>query len=117
MNNRSVLGGAAVAVPSEIFGLRLVWERHGRLPWTRLVLPAADLADGFAVGKDLARDLADVGAEQLGKFPVTAEIFLRREGGSYRTLAEGETCANSRLATTCVFKRSCPCIDSSLSLF
>ena len=35
-----MLGGAAVAVPSEIFGLRLVWERHGRLPWTRLVLPA-----------------------------------------------------------------------------
>ena len=43
----SLEGGLAVAVPSEIHGLRLAWERHGTLPWSRLVRPAATLAEGF----------------------------------------------------------------------
>jgi gamma-glutamyltranspeptidase len=51
----SLLGGLAVAVPTELHGMRVAWERHGTLPWSRLVTPAADLADGFAVGKALAR--------------------------------------------------------------
>jgi gamma-glutamyltranspeptidase/glutathione hydrolase/leukotriene-C4 hydrolase len=46
---RSVTGGLAVAVPSELKGLYLAWQRHGRLSWSRLVAPAATLAAGFTV--------------------------------------------------------------------
>jgi gamma-glutamyltranspeptidase len=60
------------------------------------VEPAAALADGFAVGKDLAREIADM-ANDLAKFPVTAEVFLKPDGSP---LSEGETCANTRLAAT-----------------
>ena len=72
-NRSSTFGGAAVAVPAELAGLHLAWERHGRLPWRRLVEPAALLANGFEVGKDLAREIADM-AEDLAKFPVTARF-------------------------------------------
>ena len=96
VNRSSTFGGAAVAVPAELSGLHLAWERHGRLPWRRLVEPAAALADGFAVGKDLAREIADM-ANDLAKFPVTAEVFLKPDGSP---LSEGETCANTRLAAT-----------------
>ena len=96
VNRSSTFGGAAVAVPAELSGLHLAWERHGRLPWRRLVEPAATLADGFAVGKDLAREIADM-ANDLAKFPVTAEVFLKPDGSP---LSEGETCANKRLAAT-----------------
>ena len=50
-NRSSTFGGAAVAVPAELAGLHLAWERHGRLPWRRLVEPAALLANGFEVGE------------------------------------------------------------------
>ena len=106
----STFGGSAVAVISELSGLYTAWERHGRLPWSRLVLPAAELADGFVVGKDLAMGIA-AEAEALRYFPATAQIFLREEeGGSssnagsgnvkYRPLTEGETCVNAQLAVT-----------------
>lgn len=95
-NRSSTFGGAAVAVPAELAGLHLAWERHGRLPWRRLVEPAALLANGFEVGKDLAREIADM-AEDLAKFPVTKEVFLKADGSP---LLEGETCANTRLAAT-----------------
>lgn len=49
----SLFGGLAVAVPGELAGLRLAWERFGRLPWSRLVEPAAALADGFLVSQQL----------------------------------------------------------------
>ncbi|KAH6560160.1 hypothetical protein BASA61_003859 [Batrachochytrium salamandrivorans] len=43
-------GGLAVAVPGELSGLFMAHQRHGRLPWRRLVQPAVDLArDGWVV--------------------------------------------------------------------
>ncbi len=95
-NRSSVFGGAAVAVPTELSGLRLAWERHGSLPWKRLVLPAAELADGFEVGKDLALSIA-AQFEALATLPATAAVFLR---GGTRALEEGEICRNPQLAAT-----------------
>ncbi len=40
----SRLGGLAVGVPGEVAGLALLSQRHGRLSWRRLVVPAAELA-------------------------------------------------------------------------
>ena len=77
----SLLGGLAVAVPTELHGLYVAWERHGKLPWARLVTPAADLADGFAVGKLLAQEIAEH-ARFLARFPTTAAVFLKSDGQS-----------------------------------
>lgn len=96
-HNSSLLGGLAVAVPTELHGMRVAWERHGKLPWSRLVTPAANLADGFAVGKALAREIA-AEAENLSKFPATAAVFLKPDGKS--PLLEGDICKNTQLAKT-----------------
>ena len=92
----SEFGGAAVAVPTELHGLRLAWERHGTLPWRRLVEPAAALADGFAVGPELARAISE-NAEALKRFPATAAVFLRADASPLR---EGDVCRNAALART-----------------
>lgn len=92
----SEFGGAAVAVPTELLGLRLAWERHGTLPWRRLVEPAAALADGFAVGPELARAISE-NAEALKRFPATAAVFLRADASPLR---EGDVCRNAALAHT-----------------
>lgn len=49
-SNASLDGGLAIAVPLEVKGLWLAWQRHGRLPWARLVRPSAAIArHGFAL--------------------------------------------------------------------
>ena len=93
----SLLGGLAVAVPTELHGMRVAWERHGKLPWSRLVTPAAELADGFVVGKALAREI-EAEAEKLAAFPATAAVFLKSDGKS--PLLEGDVCKNTQLAKT-----------------
>ncbi|HVV87384.1 MAG TPA: gamma-glutamyltransferase [Kofleriaceae bacterium] len=46
--DRSRTGGLAVGVPGELAGLRMLSERHGRLSWRRVVMPAVRLArDGL----------------------------------------------------------------------
>jgi gamma-glutamyltranspeptidase/glutathione hydrolase len=41
---KSRLGGLAVGVPGEVAGLALLSQKHGRLSWRRVVLPAAHRA-------------------------------------------------------------------------
>lgn len=44
----SLDGGLAVAVPCELRGLEEAWRRYGKLPWGKLVAPAAEMArSGF----------------------------------------------------------------------
>jgi gamma-glutamyltranspeptidase / glutathione hydrolase len=48
----------SVGVPGTVAGLHLAWKEHGKLPWKRLVEPAAALArDGFTVTEGLAGSL------------------------------------------------------------
>ena len=42
--DRNVQGAAAVAVPGVVAGMELAHQRYGRLPWRRVVAPAARLA-------------------------------------------------------------------------
>ena len=54
----SLTGGAAVAVPGELQGLRLAWERYGVAPWAENVLPVAALAESFVVDGEVADAIA-----------------------------------------------------------
>ena len=90
---QSLRGGLAVAVPGELAGLHAAWLRHGRLPWSRLVEPVAQLAGGFRVDAKLARAIAD-SAPHMG----AAMLAVFAPGG--RPLAEGELCANTALQKT-----------------
>ena len=51
----AMFGGLSVGVPGEVRGLAEVHGRWGSLPWERLVRPSAELASGWAVGRELAR--------------------------------------------------------------
>jgi len=51
----SRFGALAIAVPGELRGLEEAHRRWGTLPWKRLVTPAAELATGWTVDRELAR--------------------------------------------------------------
>lgn len=56
-------GGRAVGVPGALSALALAHQRHGRLPWSSLVRPAAELAErGFPLPPYLHAVLAQPGA-------------------------------------------------------
>ncbi|KAG2494187.1 hypothetical protein HYH03_007545 [Edaphochlamys debaryana] len=94
-SNASVYGGLAVAVPLELRGLELAWRRHGRLPWARLVAPAAEIAaHGFAAHPYYVYTVGPYTLRVLQADPLTAEAFLVRDAatGRYRAPFVGELC-------------------------
>lgn len=91
----ALLGGNASAVPGELAGLYLAWQTYGKLPWSRLVLPAASLADGFVVDGQLAGAIVATRAAVAAN-PALAAVLM--PGG--QPLAAGQTCANPALAAT-----------------
>ncbi|TFY78553.1 hypothetical protein EWM64_g5458 [Hericium alpestre] len=58
-------GGLSVGVPGEVRGLEEAHKRWGRLPWSRLVQPAVDLAAGWRVGTELSRRIGVFGPVML----------------------------------------------------
>jgi gamma-glutamyltranspeptidase/glutathione hydrolase len=86
-------GACAVAVPGTVAGLWELHRRHGRLPWSVLVQPAARLAtEGFAVDEAFCRAI-DRSASRLAAHPGSAALFL--VGG--RPPRPGEHWANPEL--------------------
>jgi gamma-glutamyltranspeptidase/glutathione hydrolase/leukotriene-C4 hydrolase len=56
----AVNGGLAIAVPLELKGLWMAWQRHGTIPWADLVTPVIPLAQkGFALHPYLADEIGD----------------------------------------------------------
>lgn len=75
----AVVGGLAVGVPGAVAMLELAHQRHGRLPWARLVEPAIALAEhGFAVGPRLHTLLAQ--DPHLRRDPTAARHFYDAHG-------------------------------------
>jgi gamma-glutamyltranspeptidase/glutathione hydrolase len=67
----------AVGVPGTVAGLHLAWQKHGKLPWKRLVNPAIALArDGFIVTDGLSRSLKSV-LPQMKGFPASIAQFTK----------------------------------------
>lgn len=74
---RSVRHGLAVGVPGSVAGLAEAHRRWGRLPWRRLVTPAAQLAaEGFRVPPWLAAQFARH-LSSLNRDDETRAIFTR----------------------------------------
>lgn len=52
----SIMGGLASGIPGELRGLEYLHQMYGKLPWVKVVMPAAKLAErGFIVNEDLRK--------------------------------------------------------------
>ncbi|CAI9109296.1 OLC1v1009098C1 [Oldenlandia corymbosa var. corymbosa] len=86
-------GPLSVAVPGELLGLYLAWKQYGRLPWSRLVKPAARFAiHGFRISPYLRMQMV---ATESG---IMADKGLRDIFTANGTLLKaGDTCHNVKL--------------------
>lgn len=71
----SVKGGLSVAVPGELAGLYLAWQRYGKLTWNDLFRPAINFAEnGFKVSEYLAVAINASSADILSS-PTLSSVF------------------------------------------
>ena len=86
----------AAGVPGTVAGLGLLHERHGTVPWGRLLAPAVAMArDGIAVSRFQAEKLRDFSEHTMAD-SVSRRILL--DGGRY--FSEGDTLRQPELAAT-----------------
>ncbi|THH02088.1 hypothetical protein EW026_g744 [Hermanssonia centrifuga] len=84
-SNKARWGGLAVGVPGELRGLKKAHELWGKLKWSDLVRPNAELAKGWKVSKELERRI-EMFATPMHNLPEWKAIFapngclLREEG-------------------------------------
>jgi gamma-glutamyltranspeptidase / glutathione hydrolase len=71
----SVVGHLAAGVPGSVAGMWEAHRRYGSLPWSEVVQPAINLAEGVVVHERLALSLM-THAERLREYPATAAAFL-----------------------------------------
>ena len=95
LDGSQTAGIRAAGVPGTVAGMALAHERHGRLPWKRLLQPAIELAaQGMVLSRDEAFALA-WGRERLARSPAGARVFLHPDGTALRA---GERLVQSDLA-------------------
>jgi gamma-glutamyltranspeptidase/glutathione hydrolase len=95
--SQSLTGGAAVAPPVTVPGLLTALERLGRLAPADVVAGAIGLArDGFPVGRELARALAEHWQKRDGGRPSLAAVYYP----AGRPPEEGEQLVQPELART-----------------
>lgn len=89
-------GALSVAVPGELAGLHKVWKIYGKIPWNRLVTPAAQMAqNGFKISPFLYMQMAKT---ETG---IMADKGLRKTFMKNDCLLKpGDTCYNKKLAKT-----------------
>jgi gamma-glutamyltranspeptidase / glutathione hydrolase len=79
IENASLVGYKAIAVPGSVAGLAYAQKNYGRLPLGQVMAPAIKLArDGFVLAWEDSEDFRDEG---LAKFPESKRIFQRN--GNY----------------------------------
>ncbi|MGO3926825.1 gamma-glutamyltransferase [Rhodopseudomonas pseudopalustris] len=98
-NAKSRDSALGIGVPGTVAGLTLALEKYGsgKFSLAELLQPAIALArDGFVVSDDLADTLPDW-HRRLTRWPSTARVLARPDGGPYR---EGDWLVQSDLAAT-----------------
>jgi len=94
IENASLVGYRAIAVPGSVAGLAYAQKKYGKLPLAQVMAPAIRLArDGFALAWEDSEDLKD---QDLAKFPESRRLF-QREGKNYQP---GEILRQPELART-----------------
>jgi gamma-glutamyltranspeptidase/glutathione hydrolase len=94
----SQTGGLSIAVPGEIKGFYLAHQRHGKLPWAKIIAPAQRLAEqGVTVGPSLSRFLK-VNQKQVLASPTMLPIFAPRG----KLLSEGDFFQQPKLGQTLI---------------
>ncbi|KAI3451101.1 hypothetical protein Pfo_007766 [Paulownia fortunei] len=89
-------GAISVAVPGELAGLQNAWRKYGRIPWKRLVAPAAQIAEnGFKISPFLHMQMMRTESGIMGDEGLR-NIFT--SNGSL--LQSGDVCYNKQLAKT-----------------
>lgn len=95
--NRSRFTHLAVGVPGTVSGFYAAHQKHGRLPWRRLLQPAIDQArNGIVVGYDMAQ-LLSMRQAHLCKNTATCGYFYKEGGVPYEV---GELLVQADLANT-----------------
>ncbi|KAL3527819.1 hypothetical protein ACH5RR_012475 [Cinchona calisaya] len=95
---KKAAGSLSVAVPGELLGLHEAWKQYGKLPWSRLVKPAAHFAyNGFRISPYLHKQMV---ASESG---IMADKRLRDIFTSNgRLLQPGDKCYNRKLGKTLI---------------
>ena len=94
IENASVVGYKAIAVPGSVAGMVYALNKYGKLPLDRVMAPAIKLArDGFTLTWEDTQDMRD---KDLAKFRQSRHIF-QRDGNYYKP---GEVFRQPELANT-----------------
>src|ERR1700757_3602309 len=94
IENASLVGYRAIAVPGSVAGLAYAQQKYGKLPLAQVMAPSIKLArEGFPLAWEDSEDLHD---EDLAKFPESRRIF-QRNGKNYQP---GEVLHQPELART-----------------
>ncbi|MEX1256555.1 MAG: gamma-glutamyltransferase [Gemmatimonadota bacterium] len=77
-------GYRAPGVPGTVAGMYLAHQRHGRLPWRELVMPAAELADGVVL-PSLANAINGLtqGTGRMTQFPSSMRAYAKPDGSPW----------------------------------
>jgi gamma-glutamyltranspeptidase/glutathione hydrolase len=76
-------GHLAPGVPGTVRGLELAHRKHGKLPWRDVVLPAARLAEGFALSEALARSLNREVSRNMTPYPASVAAYGKPGGADW----------------------------------
>lgn len=89
-------GGLSIAVPGELLGLETAWKKYGRIPWNRLITPAARMSEkGFKVSPYLHMQMV------VSESSIMADGGLRSVFTSNGSLLKaGDLCRNPKLGQT-----------------
>lgn len=74
----------AAGVPGTVAGLALAHQRHGRLPWAKLLEPAVRLAEnGVPVSWESAQSLRAT-RDRMMPWPASMAVFFKADGSPYQ---------------------------------
>lgn len=78
-------GWLAPGVPGTVRGLHLAHSKYGKLPWSDVVIPAADLAtNGFILTKGLAASINGALRRQLSRYPSSMAAYGKKGAASWQ---------------------------------